>query len=94
MRTHNMAMQDCFERVCAGLRALKKGPDALLFIDDVKEWTWDLPSIALVTVFHTSSVVCAGWGSDDTDCPFVPMWYDEYPDAMLDVKRFMSAYSD
>ena len=87
-------MNDIADRVCAGLRKIKRQPDALLFLDDIVDWTWDCPTLGLLFVFHTSSVVCSGWGSDEIDCPFVPMWHDDHPDALVDVKRFMSAYCE
>ena len=89
-----MTMTDIENRVLAGLRRLTKAPDALLFIDDVVDWTWDSQRLGWLFVFHTSSVINAGWGGDETDCPFVPLWSDDHPAALVDVKRFMTAYCE
>ena len=83
-------MREIEERVAAGLRAVKREPDILLFLDDFEDWTWDTPEILGIPVFHTSSLL----PPNGLDCLFVPCWNDDYSDAAVEVKRFRDAYTE
>lgn len=76
------------QRVAAGLRATERKPTALLFVDDVEDWTWDTPTCCGLPVFHTSII------TDDSDCLFIPVWPDDYQYSIVDVDRFRKAYAD
>jgi hypothetical protein len=76
------------ERVASVLRKLKDTPNALLFINDgSREWTWDMPDILGIPVFHIAHL----YPNDDRDCPWLPLYSD---DRETDGYRFRRIYED
>lgn len=82
------------EAVAAGLRAMKKPPAVLLYIDGVEDGTYDEPVICGLFVYHSCSLSCARWGTHVHDCPFIPVWCNESDSHYSDRARFAEAYCD
>lgn len=68
-----MNQHEVKERIGRAMRAMKKEPKALLFIDGNTDWTCDTPEICGVPVLHGVGLSCSRWGTDPEDCPFVPL---------------------
>ncbi len=85
---------DMQRRIGQGLRRLKRTPDALVFVDGWLDETWDLPTAFDIPVFHTEGFTPPGCGRCVTDCPFFPVWKDDYPAAAVEVARFIDGYCD
>jgi hypothetical protein len=82
------------ERVRVGLRKTNREPDALVFVDDLLDLTWDEPTACGIRVFHGTGFLPPCHGSTEPDCPFFPVWSDDYPDALIETKRFVDGYCD
>ena len=82
------------ERVAAGLKGMKSAPDAFLFLDGFREWTWDLPDIFGIPVFHTTSVVDSRADTVKYDAPFVPIWKEESVISYSERDCFLEGYDE
>ena len=60
-------------KVMSCVRAMGRRPAALVFIDGSLDWTFDLPSIYGIPVFHATALTCSRWGTSNNDCPFIPV---------------------
>ena len=85
---------DIRERVAAGLRGLKRKPDALVFVDDLVDWTWDEPTVCDIPVFHAAGFLPPSHGRTAVDCLFFPVWADDYQGIVIDTERFICGYCD
>ncbi len=79
-------------RVAAGLRAIKKTPEAFLFLDGWQDWTCDMPSILQIPVFHAEGLSCAQFGCNAIDCPVIPIG-GEGKISLVDRTKFAEAFS-
>ena len=82
------------QRIGYGLRQMKREPDALVFVDDLMDLTWDLPTAYDIPVFHSAGFLPPGWGSSTPDCPFFPVWHTDYPEAAVECARFVKGYCE
>jgi hypothetical protein len=80
------------EAVAACLRAMGKAPSALLFIDGTQDWTYDLPDLFDIPVFHAVGLSCDRWGTEPDDCPFIPIGKTDGEISPTDRKRFAEAW--
>ncbi len=81
------------EAVAAGLRAMSNPPDAFLFID-TGDWTWSKPVILGLQVYHSYSLYCSTWQSNNHASMFIPIWHSEFNAQLVDRARFAEAYND
>lgn len=81
------------ESVGRALRAMKKEPAALLFIDGATEWTCDVAEVCGIPIFHGTGLVCQTWGCDPLDCPFVPIGRRDDEITYRDRRAFSEAWS-
>ena len=86
-------MNDIKEKVRRGIKAMNKEPSAFLFIDGLTDWTWDEDTIIGIPVFHGIGLTCSRWGTDATDCPFVPLGKTDGEITYNDRKLFAEAYN-
>jgi hypothetical protein len=86
-------MDNIIEKVAAGLRNMKKKPDAFLFCDGQEDWTWDQIDICGIPVFHTGAMIDAKWSTSIEDVLFIPIWNKE-DDYTRDRKLFIEGYND
>jgi len=77
------------DKVARGLRALKKQPDAFLYVNN-HEPIWDEPAILEIPVFHSSFIVNT---ATDDDIPFIPLWKDE-SDYILAIRTFNRGFME
>jgi len=77
------------ERVARSLRAMKKEPKALLFINGNTGWTYNAPEICGVPVLHCVDLRCF-----HNSCPFVPLGATDSEIDFRDRKRFAEAWYD
>ena len=88
-------VEDCMQRrIGRGLRQLRRTPDALVFVDGLLDLTWDMPTAYDIPVYHSAGFIPPGCGSGVPDCPFFPVWRDDYPDAAVECARFVAGYCD
>ena len=80
-------------RLAAGLREMDASPDAFLFCDDL-EWTWDLPKILGIPVFHTTSIGDYLAGCVTNEAPFIPIWAEEDSKNGSERKNFLEGWDD
>ena len=85
-------MNNIKEKVAAGLRAVKKTPDAFVFMGD-QDWVYDEQFILGIPVFHTLDISFISPFAD-YDCPFMPVWMLESDSHNLDIHRFITAYNE
>jgi hypothetical protein len=81
------------ERIGRAMRAMKKEPKALLFIDGVTEWTCDTTEVCGVPVLHATDLTCSRWGTNFQDCPFVPIGATDEEITYRDRHNFADAWS-
>ena len=91
----NLSVREIIERIAAGLRAMKMKPDAFVFIDAMSadDMTWDERMVCGLPVFHGQGFLPPHYGSESTDCPFVPVWHEAQRDSLVASKQFVSGYS-
>ena len=88
-----MNQHEVKERIGRAMRAMKKEPKALLFIDGKTDWTCDTPEICGVQVLHGVGLACSRWGTDPEDCPFVPIGATDAEITYHDRRIFADAWS-
>jgi hypothetical protein len=81
------------ERIGRSMRAMKKEPKALVFIDGNTDWTFDLPEICGVPVLHGMALTCHTWGCEPEDCPFVPVGATDAEITYRDRRAFAESWS-
>jgi hypothetical protein len=88
-------MNEVKERVAAGLRNMKKAPDAFLFLDGWEGWTWDSPDILGIPVFHSTHIGDYTQDGAVYEVLFVPIWKDEHEEGQkLERQNFLNGYID
>lgn len=80
------------ERVVAGLQRLQRKPDALVFVDDLLDLTWDISTVCGITVFHGTGFLPPFNGKTVLNCPFFPVWNNDYLDALVETRHFVDGY--
>ena len=90
---------DIIERkIAAGLRALsakKRKPIALIFTGvGILEWTWDMPDVFGIPVYHTDIPIDAYGESLQECCPFIPVFSDDTSCEPWVSKKFAEAYDE
>lgn len=81
------------ERVGRALRAMKKEPKALLFIDGITDWTCDTEEVLGIPVLHGTDITCSVWGTEIEDCPFVPLGGRDSEITYRDMRAFNEAWA-
>ena len=81
------------ERVGHALRAMKKEPKALMFIDGNTDRTCDMTEICGVPVLHGVDLRCFHADRNAEECPFVPLGATDSEIDFRDRKRFAEAWS-
>jgi hypothetical protein len=81
------------ERIGRAMRAMKKEPKALLFIDGNTDWTCDASEICGVPVLHGVDLKCFHADRSSDECPFVPLGDTDSEIDFRDRKRFAEAWS-
>jgi len=89
-----MSNTEMKERVARAMRAMKKEPRELLFINGNTEWTCDMPEICGVPVLHGVDLRCFHADRDVEWCPFVPLGATDSEIDFRDRKRFAEAWSE
>jgi hypothetical protein len=87
-------MQKQLEAVRAGLAAINKRPAAFLFLDNYEDWTWDLPEILGIPVFHGVDLQCLHWSLFSYECLFIPVGVTDDEITSKERKAFADAYED
>lgn len=96
MSTKITVQSEVMEKVTKCIRAMKKEPSALLFIENTpgcEDWTFDGDDILGIPVYHADGLSCTRWGTDVDDCPFVPLGVDDSEINMNDRKSFSAAWN-
>ena len=81
------------EKVAKGMRRANVEPDAFLFIDDEVEWTWDLPEILGIPVYHAPWMRSTHDGKGDF-CPWVLIFKQENPNSDYLNNKFFKGYDE
>jgi hypothetical protein len=91
-----MNQEHIIEAVRSGIVEMRKTPAAFLFVDETPgiDWTWDLPLIHDVPVYHVREVSCYRWGACSSSVPFIPLGLDDAEISSRDRKRFAEAYDN
>jgi hypothetical protein len=76
------------------LVALGKTPKALLYLDGETDYTYDLPDLFGIPVFHAVDLGCYYWGREPINCPFVPLGATDGEITSVDRRRFAQAWQE
>ncbi len=90
----NKEMLKVKEAVANGMREMGKEPSAFIFIDENINWTWDMPDVCGIAVYHAEGLYCSRWGASVLECPFIPIGRTDGEITYRDRKRFAEGYED
>lgn len=85
--------QELIERVAAGLRAMGIEPAGFVFKDQYQDWTYDEDTILGYPVWHSVFLTM----HEDTlniDCPFLPVFGEDFPLIGVKIAEFVKAYDN
>jgi hypothetical protein len=69
-------IEKIIQKVTAGLLAMSGPPDAFVFCDYAKNWTWEPMLIKGFMVFHASITGETSIDGITHTIPFIPIWRD------------------
>jgi hypothetical protein len=81
------------EKVARGLRNAKIEPDAFLFIEEEVGWTWDLPEILGIPVYHAPWMRSFHDGRGDS-CPWCLIFKEEKANSPTLNSKFFDGYDE